>query len=89
MDWDYYGPVVPHDIYEGLDAPDDLMAASFTVGHHRYPTGYAWGLLLGAYRHGAGQLILSTPHILENLNLHPAADRLLVNLVHYAQRPSF
>ena len=31
MDWDYYGPVVPHEIYEGLDAPDEMMAASFTT----------------------------------------------------------
>ena len=89
MDWDYYGPVVPHEIYEGLDAPDELMAASFAVGHHRYAGGYAWGLLLGAYRHGAGRFILSTPHILENLGSHPAADRLLLNLVRHAQAPGF
>ncbi len=85
MDWDYYGPVVPHDIYEGLDAPDEMIAASFAVGHHRYPGGYAWGLLMGGYRVGAGRLILSTLPLLENLDAHPAADRLLVNLIRRAQ----
>ncbi len=85
MDWDYYGQVIPHDIYEGLDAPDDMIAASFAVGHHRHPGGYAWGLLAGGYRVGAGRLILSTLPLLENLDVHPAADRLLVNLIRYAQ----
>jgi len=85
MDWDYYGPVIPHEIYEGLDAPDEMMAASFVVGHHRHPGGYAWGLLMGAYRVGAGTLILSTLPLLQNLDAHPAADRLLVNLLRHAQ----
>jgi hypothetical protein len=87
MDWDYYGPVIPHDVYEGLDAPDDMIAASFAVGHHRYPGGYAWGLLAGGYNVGAGRLILSTLPLLENLAAHPAADRLLVNLIRNAQSP--
>lgn len=86
MDWDYYGSVIPHDIYDGLDAPDDMIAASFAVGHHRYPGGYAWGLLMGAYRVGAGALFLSTLPLLENLYTHPAADRLLVNLIRHAQQ---
>ncbi len=85
MDWDYYGPVVPHDMYEGLDAPDDMIAASFAVGHHRHPGGYAWGLLAGGYHVGAGTLILSTLPLLENLGAHPAADRLLLNLIRHAQ----
>jgi hypothetical protein len=89
MDWDYYGPVVPHEIYEGLDAPDEMIAASFAVGHHRYPTGYAWGLLIGAYRHGAGKFILSTPYILQHLGAHPAADRLMLNIIRHAENPQF
>ncbi len=89
MDWDYYGPVIAHTIYEGLDAPDEMIAASFTTGHHKYPTGYAWGLLMGAYRHGAGTLFLSTPYILDNLDAHPAADRLLINLIRHAQKSAF
>lgn len=85
MDWDYWGPVIPHDLYEGLEAPDDMMAASFTTGHHRYTGGYAWGLLMGGYRLGRGWLFLSTPKLMDHVGAHPAADRLLTNLIRYAQ----
>lgn len=34
---------------------------------------------------GEGRLTLSTPYILENLDSHPAADRLLLNLIRHAQ----
>ena len=84
MDWDYYGPVIPHDVFEGQDTPDESIAAAFATGHHASPTGYACGLLIAAVRAGAGHLILSTPYILENLGVHPAADRLLVSFVREA-----
>jgi len=86
LDWDYYGPVIPHEIYEGLDTPDETMAASFVTAHHRCPGGYGCGLLIAAYRHGAGKIVLSTMRLVDNLGTHPAADRLLVNLIGYAQR---
>ena len=86
LDWDFYGPIIPHEIYEGLDTPNETIAASFVTAHHRCPGGYGCGLLLAAYRHGAGQIILSTLHLVENLDAHPAADRLLLNLIRYAQR---
>jgi hypothetical protein len=86
MDWDYYGPVIPRDIFAGQDTPAETIAAAFATGHHTSPTGYACGLLIAVYRCGAGRLILNTPLILENLDQHPAADRLLVNLVRYAQK---
>ena len=44
MDWDYYGPVIPHDIFEGQDTPAETIAAAFATGHHACPTGYACGL---------------------------------------------
>jgi len=37
------------------------------------------------YKVGPGRIILNTPFVLENLDQHPAADRLLLNLVRYAQ----
>jgi hypothetical protein len=84
MDWDYWGPVIPAEIFEGQDTPHETIAAAFATGHHTRADGYACGLLIAAYRAG-GRLILSTPYLLENLERHPAADRLLVNLIHYAQ----
>jgi hypothetical protein len=85
MDWDYYGPVIPHEIFEGQDTPDETIAASFATGNPNYPRGYGSGLLIAMYKLGDGRMILSTPYVLENLDSHPAADRLLLNLVRYAQ----
>jgi len=84
LDWDYYDQVIPHEIYEGLPTPDETIAASFVTAHHRCPGGYGCGLLAAVYRHGRGKIVLSTLHLLENLEAHPSADRLLVNLIGYA-----
>lgn len=89
LDMDYYGPVIPHDIFEGLDTPDETIAAAFATGYNHYPTGYGCGLLMGVYRCGDGRIVLSTPPVLDHLSAHPAADRLLLNLVaHVAADPS-
>jgi len=84
MDWDYYGPLIPRDVFDGQETPDDLAAAAFAVGHGDASGGYASGTLLGAYRFGEGRFILNTLPILDNLDAHPAADRLLLNLVNFA-----
>lgn len=80
MDWDYYGPVIPHDLFDGQDTPDDVAAAAFATGHSR-PGGYASGILVGSYHFGAGAFFLNTLRILEHIDRHPAADRLLLNLL--------
>jgi hypothetical protein len=82
MDWDYYGPIIPHYIFDGQDTPDDVPAAAFAVGY--LPGNYASGVLVGSYTFGAGRFILNTPLILENIDIHPAADRLLLNMINYA-----
>jgi hypothetical protein len=73
-------------LFDGQDMPDDVAAAAFAVGYS-CPGGYASGILAGAYRLGAGRLVLNTLRILENLDQHPAADRLLLNLIEYAGQP--
>jgi len=85
MDWDYYGPIVPHHLFDGQDTPEEVIAAAFAVSYP-CPGGYASGVLLGAYPFGAGRFYLNTLHILENVDRHPAADRLLLNLVAYARK---
>jgi hypothetical protein len=40
--------------------------------------------MLAVYRFGAGRIILNTFNILQNVDQHPAADRLLMNLIRYA-----
>jgi hypothetical protein len=80
MDWDYYGPVIPHALFDGQDTPDDVAAAAFAVGYS-CPGGYASGVLAGSYRFGAGHFFLNTLRVLEHIDIHPAADRLLLNLI--------
>jgi hypothetical protein len=83
MDWYYYGPMIPHYLFDGLDTPDDVAATAFATGYST-PGGYASGVLLASYRSGEGRLILNTFPVLENLDVHPAADRLMLNLINYA-----
>jgi len=83
LDNDYYDQVIPHMLFDGLDTPDDTAAAAFAVGYS-CPGGYAAGLLTGSYRIEAGQIVLNTLRIPEHLGRHPAADRLLLNLIRYA-----
>lgn len=85
LDMDYYGPLIPHKMFEGMETPAETIAAAFATGHSYYPGGYGCGLLMAAYRCGAGLIVLNTLPILEHLGLHPAADRLLLNLIKYAQ----
>ncbi len=80
LDWDYYGPVIPHALFDGQDTPDDVAAAAFAVGYN-CPGGYASGVLAGSYEFGSGQFFLNTLRVLEHIDIHPAADRLLLNLI--------
>lgn len=82
LNWYYWGEVWPHYIFRGQDTPAEVHAAAFATGYST-PGGYASGLLMSEYRLGAGRFILSTFPVLEHLDEHPAADRLLLNLVQY------
>jgi hypothetical protein len=86
MDWEYYGPVIPRHLFEGQAPPDDVAAAAFAVGYSTLG-GYTSGVLVGTYRLGAGRFVLNTLRVLENLDRHPAADRLLLNMIDYAAQP--
>ncbi|MCX5772323.1 MAG: hypothetical protein NTZ09_18905 [Candidatus Hydrogenedentes bacterium] len=81
MDWEYYGPVIPHYFFEGQDAPDDVAVAALALCHSAPPGGYAAGIILGSYRFGQGVFTLNSLNILQNVDRHPAADRLLLNLI--------
>jgi hypothetical protein len=85
LDWYYYGPLIPRYFFEGLNTPDDTAAAAFATGYST-SGGYAGGLLLGAYKMGAGRLILNTFKLLEHAGTHPAVDRMLTNVINWASR---
>jgi hypothetical protein len=82
LDWYYYGPVIPHHLFDGQETPAEVISAAFAAGYST-PGGYASGVLMGIYRFGEGQFVVNTFPILEQAGRHPAADRLLLNLVKY------
>jgi hypothetical protein len=84
MDWDYYDQVIPVMIFENLDTPDDVAAASWAAGYCT-ETGYICGIQLATYNFGEGRFVLNTMQILEYLGKHPTADRLMLNLIKYAR----
>ena len=83
MDPNYYGAVISHQYFTQLQNPDDVIAAAFAVGYP-CPGGYASGLMMAEYSLAAGKFLINTLKILENIDIHPAADRLMLNMIHYA-----
>ena len=80
LDWYYYGPVTPRYLFDGQETPAEVIAAAFATGYST-PGGYASGVVLGSYKFGAGQFMVNSFSILENIDKHPVADRLLLNLI--------
>ena len=86
LDWYYYGQLIPHFLFDRQETPDEVVAAAFAVGYGvpDIAPSYASGVLLGTYKFGAGEFILNTFPILEQVDRNPAADRMLLNLINYA-----
>jgi hypothetical protein len=82
LDWGYYGPVLPHYLFEGQDTPPEVIVTAFAAGY--WPGNYHSGVLLGSYKFAAGQFFINTFVLLDNIDKHPAADRMLLNLIEYA-----
>lgn len=81
MDYTFYRDIIGPRGFAGQDTPAEVVAgANFSC------PAYASGLLTSVNRLGTGQFILNTLNIRENLGRHPAADRLLLNMLRYATR---
>jgi len=90
MDWDYYDQVIPRYVFEGQDTPDDVAAAYFATGYNecylgKLKIGYASGVLFAGYPFGHGRFFINTFPILENIDVNPAADRMLINIVRFIE----
>jgi hypothetical protein len=89
MDYTFYREIIPDMVWSGQDAPTEAVAGAINAAQ-----GYSSGLLVAVYDLGAGRFILNTLHIRENLRSpagrlagnHPAAERLLRNMLRYAGR---
>lgn len=85
LDWDRFGPLLGSRMYEGMPDGAEVAIAAFAVGYST-PGGYASGIVLGAYPSGSGRVVLNALELLPNLDRHPLADRLLMNLIRWAAR---
>ncbi len=86
MDWNYYGPLITHDLFEGIDVPTETAALGIAMFQPGGPGGYTSGVLNGWYSFGEGKFMLNTLPVLGNLDQHPAADRLLLNMIAHAAK---
>lgn len=77
---EYYGPVYPKYMFEGIQKPDLALCVALGGGQMR-ANGYASGVTLGEFQFGRGKIVLNGFEIEQNLEEHPAADVLLANLL--------
>jgi hypothetical protein len=81
MDWLFYREIIPDPVWVGLDPPAEAVAGANNVAF-----GYASGLTVSVHQFGEGRFVLNTLRIADNLGVHPAAERLLRNMLRYAAR---
>jgi hypothetical protein len=81
MDYTYYRELIPDDVWQGQDPPAEAVAGAIKAS-----CDYASGLMLAVHTLGEGRFVLNTLKIRENLETHPAAERLLRNMLRYAAR---
>ncbi|MBI3920007.1 MAG: glycoside hydrolase family 2 [Armatimonadetes bacterium] len=81
MDYTFYRELIPDAVWSGQDPPAEAVAGAIKASQD-----YSSGLLVSVYNFGAGRFILNTLRIRENLGTHPAAERLLRNMLRYAAR---
>ncbi len=81
MDYAYYRELIPDALWMGQDPPAEAVAGAIKASQD-----YASGLMVAVYDFGAGRFVLNTLLIRDQLGRHPAAGRLLVNLLRYAGR---
>jgi len=81
---DFWGGVTPQFVFDGQEVPDELPGVTLAVPYltsYAEGDGYLMGTCLAAYKYGRGRLILNGFKITENLGKHPAADRLMRNIL--------
>jgi len=81
MDYTFYREIIPDLAFVGQDPPAEVVAGAINTSQD-----CASGLLMSAYQLGAGRFLLNTLNVRQNLGAHPAADRLLLNMLRYASR---
>jgi hypothetical protein len=81
MDYTFYREIIPDVVFSGQHPPAEAVAGAVKASQD-----YSSGLTVAVYDLGAGRFILNTLRIRDNLGRHPAAERLLRNMLNYAAR---
>jgi hypothetical protein len=81
LDYTFYRELIPDVAWVGLETPAEVVA-----GANDASIGYSAGLLVSVHTVGQGRIVLNTLTLREHLGRHPAADRLLWNMLRYAGR---
>jgi hypothetical protein len=91
MDYSFYGNLISHLVYSERVNPNpqphesrlaEAICGSILINWG----GYRSGMHIGVHELGTGRFILNTLNIGPNLGTHPAAERLLRNMLKYAVR---
>jgi len=85
LDLTYYRDLIPGSTFNGQEPLGELVSGSFAVGSYQ-PGGYYSGTIMAIHQLGLGSFIINSLLIMDNLGKHPAADRLMINLLNYAGR---
>ena len=81
MDYGYYRELIPDVAFMGIEPPADPIAGGINAAQ-----GYQSGLMVGRYTLGAGEFLLNSLRIRDNLGKVPQAERLLRNMLRFAER---
>lgn len=81
MDYSYYRELIPDVVFAGMEAADDPVAGGINASW-----GYQSGLTVAVHKFGAGEFILNSLLIRDNLGKVPQAERLLRNMLRFAGR---
>ena len=76
IDLAFYRELIPDVAFAGQAPPAQAVAGGINTSQ-----GYSSGLLVAVYEMGKGRMVLNTLRVRENLGRHPAADRLLRNML--------
>ena len=79
MDYTYYRELISDLVFSGQEPPFEAI-----VGAVKASQDYDSGLMMSVYTFGAGRFVLNTLNIRNQLTTHPAAGRLLLNMLRYA-----
>jgi len=81
LDTTFYRELIPDLAWVGQDPPAEAVAGAINAAQ-----GYSSGLMVAVYDLGAGRFVLNTLRVRENLGRHPAAERVLRNMLRWAAR---